>query len=210
MIADLVRRPTTLAEYAADCVRALAVLSTLAMVIWWGPVDFWVFFLALGGLTLSRYSRPHPVFDAVYGAALLFACWSSVLNLYEVISWWDLLVHCVCTGPVAGMAYILAAHVGLLPDAGRTRRHRVAVVLQVVLLGMALSVLWEFAEWAGDAWVTADIYVTYADTMGDLAVATLGSLAAGILLALLTRQREPSGAGRSGHPVRGLENHPRL
>lgn len=192
MITDLIRRPTTPAEVAADGVRAIAVLSTIAMVIWWGPVDVAVFFLALGGLTLSRYARPHPVFDTVYGCALLFACWSSVLNLYELIPWWDLLVHCLCTGPVAGMAYVLATHVRLLPVAGHSRRDRVGVVLQVVLLGMALSVLWEFAEWAGNAWVDDDIYVTYPDTLGDLAVATLGSLAAGILLARLTRPRERS------------------
>lgn len=192
MIADLVRRPTTTAERAADGVRGVAVLSTLVMSVWWGPVDVAVFFLALGGLTLSRYARPHPVFDAAYGLALLFACWSSVLNLYDVVGWWDLLVHCVCTGPVAGMAYILAAHVGLLPDAGHTRRDRIAVVLQVVLLGLALSVLWEFAEWAGDTWIDSDIHVTYSDTLGDLAVATLGSAVAGILLSVLTRKRTPS------------------
>ena len=192
MIADLIRRPATHAEVAADGVRAAAVLSTIVMVFWWGPVDVAVFFLALGGLTLSRYARPHPVFDAVYGCALLFACWSSVLNVYELIAWWDLLVHCVCTGPVAGMAYVLGSHLQVLPAAGHGRRNRVGVVLQVVLLGMALSVLWEFAEWAGDAWVTEDIYVTYADTMGDLAVATLGSLAAGILLVALSRPRVPT------------------
>lgn len=192
MIADLIRRPTTPAEVTADGVRAITVLSTVAMVIWWGPVDVAVFFLALGGLTLSRYARPHPVFDTVYGCALLFACWSSVLNLYDVVPGWDLLVHCLCTGPVAGMAYVVTVHVGLLPEAGHSRRDRVGVVLQVVLLGMALSVLWEFAEWAGNAWVDDDIYVTYPDTLGDLAVATLGSLAAGILLALLTRPRARS------------------
>ena len=169
MIADLIRRPATHAEVAADGVRAAAVLSTIVMVFWWGPV-----------------------FDAVYGCALLFACWSSVLNVYELIAWWDLLVHCVCTGPVAGMAYVLGSHLQVLPAAGHGRRNRVGVVLQVVLLGMALSVLWEFAEWAGDAWVTEDIYVTYADTMGDLAVATLGSLAAGILLVALSRPRVPT------------------
>lgn len=194
MIADLIRRPATHAEVAADGVRAAAVLSTVVMVFWWGPVDVAVFFLALGGLTLSRYARPHPVFDTVYGCALLFACWSSVLNLYELISWWDLLVHCVCTGPAAGMAYVLVSHVGLLPTAGHSRRQRAGVVLQVVLLGIALSVLWEFAEWAGDAWVTEDVYVTYSDTMGDLAVATFGSLAAGILLSVLSRPRVPSPA----------------
>ncbi|WP_323960211.1 hypothetical protein GC088_01770 [Arthrobacter sp. JZ12] len=191
MIADLIRRPVTPAEYAADTVRAVAVLSTLAMTLWWGPVDVAVFFLALGGLTLSRYARAHPIFDAAYGLALLFACWSSVLNLYDVISWWDLLVHCVCTGPIAGMAYVLAAHIGLLPEPQLTRHPRVSVVLQVVLLGVALSVLWEFGEFAGNAWVDSDIYVTYPDTMGDLAVATLGSAAAGLLLASFTRQRVP-------------------
>lgn len=190
MIADLVRRPSSPAEIAADAVRAAAVLSTLAAAFWWGPVDVAVFFLALGGLTLSRYARAHPMFDAVYGCALIFACWSSVLNLYSLIPWWDLLVHCLCTGPVAAMAYILAAHVGVLPQAGPALRARIGVVLQVLLLGMALSVLWEFAEWAADSWVDDSIYVTYADTMGDLLVGALGSLVAGILLAAATHERK--------------------
>ncbi|NJC24491.1 hypothetical protein BJ994_003567 [Arthrobacter pigmenti] len=188
MIADLTRRPGTPAELAADAVRGVAVLCTLAMVFWWGAVDVAVFVLALGGLTLSRYARAHPVFDLVYGCALIFACWSSVLNLYTLIPWWDLLVHCLCTGPVAAMAYVLAAHVGLLPGS----RSRVAVVLQVLqvlLLGIALSVLWEFAEWAAHSWVDEDIYVTYSDTMGDLAVGALGSLAAGVLLSALSVRR---------------------
>ncbi|MHA7248578.1 hypothetical protein [Arthrobacter tecti] len=185
MIADLTRRPGTPAELAADAVRGVAVLCTLAMVFWWEPVDVAVFFLALGGLTLSRYARAHPVFDVVYGCALIFACWSSVLDLYTVIPWWDLLVHCLCTGPVAAMAFVLAAHVGLLPAPDS----RVAVVLQVLLLGIALSVLWEFAEWAAHSWVDEDIYVTYSDTMGDLAVGALGSLAAGVLLSELSSRR---------------------
>ena len=85
------------------------------------------------------------------------------------------------------MAYVLASHVGLLPAAGSTRRDA-GVVLQVVLLGMALSVLWEFAEWAGDAWVDEDIFVTYSDTMETSASLPSGR-SAGIFLAVLTRPR---------------------
>ncbi|WP_258934554.1 hypothetical protein [Nesterenkonia pannonica] len=58
-----------------------------------------------------------------------------------------------------------------------------------VALGLAMASLWEMVEWVGFEYVTQDIYVTYADTIGDMAAGGLGSLFAGyvVLRCRLTR-----------------------
>ena len=57
-----------------------------------------------------------------------------------------------------------------------------AVVLTTAF-GLALGAMWEMVEWFGYAYLTDDIYVTYEDTVGDLAAGGLGSLLAGVLMA---------------------------
>jgi hypothetical protein len=49
-------------------------------------------------------------------------------------------------------------------------------------LGLALSALWEVGEYVGHTYVDDAIFVTYADTVGDLVAGGLGSLAAGLWL----------------------------
>ena len=57
------------------------------------------------------------------------------------------------------------------------------MVVLTGLLGLALGALWEMVEWFGYAFLTDAIYVTYEDTVGDMAVGGLGALCAGWLMA---------------------------
>jgi hypothetical protein len=52
------------------------------------------------------------------------------------------------------------------------------------MFGLAVSALWEMVEWAGRTFVTSEIFVTYEDTISDMAVGGLGALAAGVVVAL--------------------------
>jgi len=107
MIDDLLRPPATLAAVTADAVRGAALLSVLAALLWWGPVDTAVLLLVLGGVLLSRMVRVDPRVDAAYGVALLVAAWSSIGGVYELISWWDLAIHTLTTAAIAPIAYLL-------------------------------------------------------------------------------------------------------
>ncbi|MBG6181593.1 hypothetical protein [Arthrobacter sp. CAN_A1] len=190
MIDDLLRPPETPWAVAADGVRGAALLSVIAVLLWWGPVEFAVLFLVLGGVLLSRMIPVDSRIDTAYGVVLLVAAWSAVTDLYEVVSWWDLAIHTVATAAIAPIAYLLLLRMGYLPRPEATRRAATGVTILTLALGLSLSVVWEFAEWGGNRYITNEINVGYEDTLGDIAVGGLGSLASGVLLAsVLTRRR---------------------
>ena len=186
MIDALLRRPSGAGEFFADAVRLLCLFSLAAAVLWYGPVDVALFLLVLGGTLISRCLDISRVFDGIYGLTLLAAAWSSVLNLYARVSWWDLPVHFAATGVIAAMAYLLLARLGTVPPPvpppvpGHGLALRIAVPVLVLALGLAVSVLWELGEWWGNAFVDESINVGYQDTMGDLAAGGLGALLAGL------------------------------
>ena len=197
MIDALLRRPATRGDYAADAVRALGCISLLAAALALGPVNTALFLLVLLGLLVSRALAVPPVYDAVYGLTLLLAAWSSVVDLYARISWWDLAVHFVSTAAIAAMTYVLLARLDAVPGVARPRGRGSApaavVAVMVTALGLAVSVLWELGEWWGHTFVDQRINVGYTDTMGDLAAGGLGALLAGVLMAFSARRRPPSG-----------------
>ncbi|WP_341393289.1 hypothetical protein [Arthrobacter sp. G119Y2] len=203
MIDALLRRPSGAGEFFADAVRLLCVFSLAAAVLWYGPVDVALFLLVLMGILISRCLDISRVFDGIYGLTLLAAAWSSVLNLYARVSWWDLPVHFAATGVIAAMTYLLLARLGAVPAPapspvpGRSLALRIAVPVLVLALGLAVSVLWELGEWWGNAFVDGSINVGYQDTMGDLAAGGLGALLAGLALGKASRpphRRQEAGA----------------
>lgn len=193
MIDALLRRPAGRGDYAADAVRALGCLSVLAAALVLGPVNTALFLLVLLGLLVSRALAVPPVFDTVYGLTLLLGAWSSVIDLYARISWWDLAVHFISTAAIAAMTYVLLARVEAVPGVARPRGRGSApaavVAVLVTALGLAVSVLWELGEWWGHTLVDQRINVGYTDTMGDLSAGGLGALLAGVLLAFSARRR---------------------
>lgn len=193
MIDNLLRRPHTAAEVTADIVRAVTVLSLIAVAIWWGPVEFAVFLLALGGVLIPRMLHASPLLDTVYGLAILTAAWSSVAGLYESIAWWDLVVHCVVTAALAPVTYLLLLSLRWLqpPQQIEGRRSGLGIALLILVLGTTLSVLWEYGEWVGHTYIDQNIQVGYEDTLGDIAAGGAGSLISGGLL----------GFNRPRHPV---------
>ena len=193
MIDALLRRPASSSEVVSDGIRLLGAVSLLVALLWYGPVEAALFALVLLGLLVSRCLPAAPLFSSLYGLTLLLAAWSSVMDLYARISWWDLAVHFAATGTIAVMAWYLLAAYGAVTawqDSGQPVP-AFAVPAVVTALGLALSVLWEFGEWWGHYYVDATINVGYRDTIGDLAAGGLGSVLSGILLARLLRRNPP-------------------
>lgn len=166
-------------------VRLLGLASVVVAVVALGPVDAVLLLLVLAGLVVPLTARVDPRLDAAYGVGLLAAGWAGALDLYQRISWLDVVMHLVVTGLVAAIGHLVVARLTgavvdpVLPAAPRVRVGSVAVT---TALGLGLSVLWEVGEYLGNTYIDASIHVAYRDTIGDMALGGLGSLAAGLLL----------------------------
>ncbi|MEH6621282.1 MULTISPECIES: hypothetical protein [Dietzia] len=183
MIDNFLRPAETGAQRVADALRLLGVLSVLLALLFHELTDAAIVAFTLPALMLPRFIGMRAWADISVSTALLVAAWSNVVDLYRVLRWWDVPVHVVLAGWMAVVAYLFLAHRGIVrsPDA-RGFTTAGGIVLTTVL-GLALGALWEMVEWFGYAFLTDDIYVTYGDTVGDMAAGGLGALVAGVLMA---------------------------
>lgn len=96
------------------------------------------------------------------------------LDLYDAVVWWDDLNHLVNW-------MLLTAGLGLL--VGPPVRPRWALALMLTGLGALLAVGWELGEWFTFIRHGTELSDAYTDTLGDLALGTLGSLVAALVVA---------------------------
>lgn len=182
MKARFLRPPGTPGEYLADGVRLAGLLSILVGFIRFTPTDGGIIALASPALFVPRLLGVASWLDIAYGVIVLVAAWSNVLDLYTTVPGWDIVVHVVCTAVLATIIFVLLCRTGVIgPEHSGSR---VPIVL-VPVLGLAISAVWEMIEWFGFVFVTDEIFVAYADTIGDMAAGGLGALGAGIVLAYL-------------------------
>ncbi len=186
---NFLRPPATGGEYAADALRLLGVLSVVAAGIWWSPTDAGIIALSLPALMVPRMLGLRAWFDIAVNVTVLIAAWSNVLDLYRTIAGWDLVVHFVCTGVIAATAYVVLARLGIVPVAEADAFTRRGAIVITSVLGLAVSAVWEMVEWAGYTFITDEIFVTYVDTIGDMAVGGVGAIVAGVMVALVRLER---------------------
>ncbi|ROP63448.1 hypothetical protein EDF24_0472 [Curtobacterium sp. PhB130] len=173
------RRPRG-AEYVADALRVLTLISIPVAAIGWGAVAFAVMALSLLGVVVPRVLGLRPGFDIVLCLLALVAGWSSVLEWYTTVFGWDKLIHFLLIGALSILVVVIGADVGVLPDLGRLPL--VALVVLAGTAGLAIGGVWEMCEWVGHTHLDSSIYVGYDDTIGDLAADTAGAVASGFLV----------------------------
>lgn len=179
-------RPSTPpALVAGDVVRGLVVVSIVVATVVYGPVGGALLSLVLLGAVVPRALGLRGYGDPALGLVLAAAAWAGLLDLYETVSWLDLVMHLVATAALAALAWLVLRHLGAVsgPAEASLRRPGLGVVVTVTGLGALLALLWEIGEWAGSTYVDGSINVGYTDTVSDLAIGTLGALAAGVVLA---------------------------
>lgn len=173
------------AKSLADLLRAAALASVVAAVLWY-PQEAWLRFgLLVLVLLIPRWVKLPGAVDAAFCATLLLATWANVAGWYRSVLWMDEVVHLVTVGAVSAAAYLALAHVRLLPGPqdGLVRAHAASLVILTVSLGLALAVVWEFYEWVAYHLPNDAIRIGYDDTISDLALGGLGSVMAGFALA---------------------------
>jgi hypothetical protein len=106
------------------------------------------------------------------------------LDLYDTVVWWDDLNHYVNW-------LLLLGGIGLLLT--ESVRPDWAMVALVAGLGAILAIGWELGEWYTFIRHGTEVDTAYQDTLGDLALGTLGAATAGVLLLLRRRRRDAAG-----------------
>lgn len=110
-------------------------------------------------------------------------CFSDVLgnrmDLYDTIVWFDDWMHFMNTGLLAGAVILLTLH---------RSTSQLRAVERGLAVGATSAILWELAEYAAFIRGHSERHFAYTDTLGDLALGTLGSLVAALAIAALWRR----------------------
>ena len=143
-------------------------IGGLVLVGWW-----WAY-----GRTRSKLHSRYPWLADL----LLTLPWSidllgNRLNLFDTVSWWDDAMHFVLWG-------FLTAGV-LLAFAPRNLS-RALTVFTALGFGATAAVVWELGEYVTFVRNSPELQTAYTDTLGDLALGTLGALVAGLVVSAST------------------------
>ncbi|MEU0314162.1 hypothetical protein [Nocardioides sp. NPDC006273] len=114
------------------------------------------------------------------------------LDLYDAIVWFDDASHFFATGQLSAAAVLLTLHRGTFGQ----------VLERAVAVGMTIALAWEVFEYFSFVTTSSELQWAYRDTIGDLTLGWLGSVAAAAVIAAYWHFTEsPSGAIREA--VRG-------
>jgi hypothetical protein len=110
-------------------------------------------------------------------------CFTDILgnrmNLYDTIAWFDDWMHFMNTGLLAAAVLVLT-----LPRSSSLLR----VMERALAFGATAAIAWELAEFFAFISGSSERDFAYADTLGDLALGTLGAVVAACLVHRLWQQ----------------------
>ncbi|RCW46110.1 hypothetical protein DFQ14_102412 [Halopolyspora algeriensis] len=181
---DSARRSTLrTVDTIADFLRVLSLVGLVLAGILYSWSTALVFIVVAAVMLVPRIAAlPRPI-DLAVGATWLLAGWANVAGWYLTVPWIDIPIHVVTPGATAAAIYLLLVRVSLVPPLQQRQVRSLALVVLTFALGAALAVLWEFYEWFRYAGPQSP-FVGYSDTIGDLFNGCLGSVIAGVGLAV--------------------------
>jgi hypothetical protein len=146
---------------------AYPVMMLLTPAIWWL-------------VNRGERKRPPYVAFALIMLPFLVDVTGNSLDLYDTVVWWDDFNHFVnWVFLCLGLALVIAP----------TLRPAWVLVALVTGFGCVLALGWELGEWYTFIRHGTELDTAYEDTLGDMALGTLGSLVAGFLVLRLGRPR---------------------
>jgi len=107
---------------------------------------------------------------------------------------YDNFVHVVIPLTSIAPIYVLGLRLGVLPDISKETawRQRVGTVLFAVLSVMSIEYVNEIWEYVAVNWLGLNLQIGYSDTIHDMALGILGSVAGGVLLWVWAAKRWPT------------------
>ena len=148
-------------------------LGALVLPVWWYAY----------GRTRSKLHRTFPwTADLLITLPWLVDLLGNRLNLFDTISWWDDAMHFILWGLLT--AGVLVAFVGPTLSRGLT-------AFVALGFGATAAVIWELGEYVAFVRHSFELQTAYTDTLGDLALGTLGALGAGLIVSQVRRTSGP-------------------
>lgn len=144
-------------------------LGGMILPLWW-----WAY-----GRTRSKLHRTFPwAADLLMTLPWLIDLIGNRLNLFDTVSWWDDAMHFVL------WAFLTAGV--LLAFAPRDLSSAVTTFVALGF-GTTAAVIWEVGEYVAFVRASPELQTAYTDTLGDLALGTLGALLAGLIVSRARR-----------------------
>lgn len=149
-------------------------IGAMILPLWW-----WVY-----GRARSTLHRSFPwAADLLMTLPWLIDLIGNRLNLFDTVDWWDDAMHFVLWGFLTAGALLAFAPRDL---------SRGLTVFVALGFGTTAAVVWELGEYVTFVRNSPELQTAYTDTLGDLALGTLGALLAGLVLYQLRRNVSPS------------------
>lgn len=137
----------------------------------------------------SMFWRDRASFPWLADLLVTITCFTDVLgnrmDLYDSIVWFDDWMHFMNTGFLVAAVILLTKH--RTSSLGSTLERSLA-------FGVTAAVGWEIAEYFAFLSTSSERHSAYADTLGDLALGSLGALVAALVISLLWRNGRLSSA----------------
>lgn len=152
-----------LPQFAGKAMAGRALTYPLATVV--VPVIWWIW--------LRQYPYPFLV-DILVVLPFFIDIAGNALDLYDSIEWWDDLNHLVNWAILTAGACVALSYLPL----GRLNRFALGVGF-----GAFTAIIWELAEYVTFIRDSPELATAYTDTLGDLALGTLGAVIASALVA---------------------------
>ena len=139
-------------------------IGAMVLPLWW-----WAY-----GRTRSKLHKSFPwTADLLMTVPWLIDLIGNRLNLFDTVDWWDDAMHFLLWG-------FLTAGV-LLAFAPRNLSRGLTAFVALGF-GATAAVVWELGEYVAFVRNSPELQSAYTDTLGDLALGTLGALLAGLIL----------------------------
>lgn len=189
-----------------DVLRVLLVLAAVAFLV----VEVSGGAIMLAGLAAVGWAVRPLLLPRLYDLLLLLALGlqgiGEAAGAYDALPWFDRVVHFTFPLLASGVFYVALARLDVLPDPRDDTRwqHHLGIGLVTFALGTAFGAVWELVEWVSDNRLGSELQEGNGDTVGDLAMDSLGALCAGLLLVLWTTRgwgsvRRVPGTHREAH-----------
>jgi hypothetical protein len=142
---------------------------------------------AVAGVAVRPLLLPR-LYDLAVLLALALQGFGEASGAYDSVEWFDRLVHFIVPLLGSGVLYVALARLDVLPDPRQDTgwRHLLGIGIVTFALGAAFGAVWELVEWFSDGVFGSELQESNDDTVGDLAMDSLGALCAALLLVVWT------------------------